>query len=67
MSENQNTTLVPSIKVAQPFTGSTRSVFTLREFVLSLDLKFGLYQITDDFRKNCIFADNIAMVLQLLP
>lgn len=59
MSENQNSTLVPSIKVAQPFTGSTRSVFTLREFLLSLDLKFGLYQITDDFRKNCIFADNI--------
>lgn len=54
-----NPVLVQAIKVAQPFTGSTRSVFNLREFLLSLDLKFGLHHITDDFRKICIFADNI--------
>ena len=50
---------IQAIKVAQPFTGSSRSIFTLREFLLSLDLKFGLHQITDDFCKICIFADSI--------
>lgn len=60
MSEKPtNPVFIQAIKVAHPFTGSTRSVFTLREFLLSLDLKFGLHQITDDFRKICIFADNI--------
>ncbi|KAK5959471.1 uncharacterized protein PWA37_003429 [Arxiozyma heterogenica] len=54
-----NPIFVQAIKVAQLFTGSTRSVFTLREFLLSLELKFSLFNVTDDFRKICIFFDNI--------
>lgn len=50
---------VQPIKVAKPFTGSNRSVFQLREFLLSLNLKFGLNQTNDDFCKICILADNL--------
>lgn len=60
MSEIQtNSVFIQAIKVAQPFTGSTRSVSTLGEFLLSLELKFSLFNVTDDFRKICIFFDNI--------
>lgn len=54
-----NPLFLPSIKVAKPFNGNTRSVFTINEFLMALDLKFGLNQISSDYHKICIFADNL--------
>ncbi|CAL9731400.1 hypothetical protein MOUN0_L07954 [Monosporozyma unispora] len=40
-----NPLVLPTIKVAKPFNGNTKSVFTLNEFLMALDLKFDLPHI----------------------
>lgn len=54
-----NSILLPDIKLAKPFSGQSRSVSTIKEFLMKLELQFGMHHITNDYNKICIFASNL--------
>lgn len=54
-----NSLVLPNIKVVKPYSGTSRSVRTIKEFLLMLNIQFGLHNITNDYNKICIFAGNL--------